>query len=366
MIKRPHPTGENAISIISRLFARPCPKILLHIGAGKCGSSALQRYLSANPILPLKSGGRLIYSAIDKTGNILVGAMIRQRAQFSITGYVNSATLGELSRTDVQFHLPFARDNDLIVLSCEAWRAEPERLESQDILSIFGSVDAIMYVRPPIQYINSAYWQWGAWEGQDISDFVDSRLSHACWEKSAARWDADKRVEKLTVRSLPSDIVSDFLEYADVETTQLPEAPGGNFNKSLPNSILRVMQRHPYLRRNSHDSEIDFVIEKYLSDHSGRPDWVLTPELCEHILTVTSPYNNALMERLTEEQAERIKSDNRWWEVEKDVEVRPATPLPAADPQTDSLLASSIAQIFRMERERLERKAATLLRPSAF
>lgn len=351
--------------MISRLFARPSPKILLHIGAGKCGSSALQKYLSLNPILPLKSGGRLIYTVIDKKGQVLVGAMIRQRAQVSVTGYVNSATLGDLAKTDVRFDLPFARDNDLIVLSCEAWRAEPERLEAQDILSIFGTVDAIMYVRPPIQYINSAFWQWGAWEGQEISAFVDARLSHACWEQSAARWDADKRVENLTVRALPSDIVSDFLEYAGVDTGQLPETPGGIYNKSLPNSILRVMQRHPHLRPNAHDSEIDFVIEKYLGDHAGRPDWVLTPELCEHILVTTKPHNNALMARMSPDQAALVKSDERWWTAPPDIEARPANPPPAIDPQADALLASSIAQLFLMERARLELKAADMLRPDA-
>ncbi|MBP0484492.1 hypothetical protein [Sagittula salina] len=42
---------------------RPPPRILLHVSAPKCGSSALQTALSASPVLRGSDGSRIAYLA---------------------------------------------------------------------------------------------------------------------------------------------------------------------------------------------------------------------------------------------------------------------------------------------------------------
>jgi len=45
--------------------------VILHIGAGKCGSSALQTVLSQNPELGISRDGSVRYASIQSNGELL-------------------------------------------------------------------------------------------------------------------------------------------------------------------------------------------------------------------------------------------------------------------------------------------------------
>jgi hypothetical protein len=50
--------------------------VVLHIGGGKCGSSAIQTALTRQPVLSKEDGGRVGYGFIDNSGRLFHGAQI--------------------------------------------------------------------------------------------------------------------------------------------------------------------------------------------------------------------------------------------------------------------------------------------------
>lgn len=335
-------------------------KILLHIGAGKCGSSALQRFLSLNPILPLRAGGRLIYAAIQKDGSILTGAQLKRRAVTSISNYANSAPFGYITRQPMKFEIPEAGKKDVVVLSSEGWRKEFDRLKIQDALAPFGEVEALMYVRPQTEYINSAYWQWGAWSDLSFDDWFASILDDAKWYRSAQAWKKSPRVKKLTVRIVPKDVVTDFLEFIGAAPSVLEAHDGKRLNSSLSDSILRVLQRHRELRPSSHQPDIDFVLEKHFGHLPGKPAWVLKPEHIETIVSGCKTDNKKLKGLLSDDQAEAMTNDPKWWEVVvPDRNLADPGVIDPIDPDADALLATAFSDLLKAERERLLLKTNT-------
>lgn len=331
-------------------------RIILHIGAGKCGSSALQRFLCENPILPLKSGGRLIYSVVLSDGTVLDGADLKSRASKSLAGYVTSTFLSSLVSLGKGVHFDVTAQ-DIVVLSNEGWRKEWNRLKVQDALSVFNEIEAVMYIRPQTTYMNSAYWQWGAWEEMPFERWFEATLAGALWLTSITGWIENSRVRKLTTRLLPEDIVSDFLRWTGVDLEMVSINQKTNVNKSLPDSVLRVLQRHRHLRPGPHESNIDFVLEKIFGGIGSGPAWILSEERVRQIVNYCRVNNEEVLKCLSEEQATLMRADRRWWEpVFPDREIESPLPQPAEDEETDNILALAFAQIYSCELQRLKGK----------
>jgi hypothetical protein len=73
-------------------------QVILHIGASKCGSSALQTMFTEHPVLERRDGTRVAYAAVDGQGSVRHGEKLR--ASNGIRGYcssVNAKNLAEFS-----------------------------------------------------------------------------------------------------------------------------------------------------------------------------------------------------------------------------------------------------------------------------
>ena len=335
------------------------PRIILHIGAGKCGSSALQNFLSQNPILPLKSGGRLLYSAVLADGTVLNGRELKARALKRLTGYITSTHLSRLAPLGkmIQFD---AAPEDIVILSNEGWRKEWDRLKVQDALSIFGRVEAIMYIRPQTSYVNSAYWQWGAWGNKTFEDWLDSFLPQSLWLTSMKGWSHDSRVGRLTTRLVQNDIVEDFLGWVGVDLSLVKDYHMPSANKSLPDTILRVLQRHRHLRPGPHDSSIDFVLERHFGTIGNGPAWILSEDSIARIVEYTREDNEAILPFLSAHQAALMQEDRRWWDpVVPDRNIESPHPQPPIDNELDSIMAIAFEQLYRSALDKLEQNDST-------
>lgn len=288
--------------------------ITLHVGASKCGSSAIQAALSANPCLEDEAGKDVIYAAIRKHGELITGANI---APDPVRGYVSSTPVENIQKLDdVQFgrlktQLKRFRKAHL-VLSQESWFLSAgtwgEMLERLDI-----EVNVVVYVRPQPLVLNSGWWQWGAWEDTPLDAWVRRRLPRAFWARHVLRWSALPRVRNTTVRLLPRDVVSDFLSV--LRCRPLPGSADVQVNAGLPKEVLRLYQRNRILRRHKDDSEIDFALSKALTKKGGAP-WVLSEATIEHVLRSSREDNLALLDVLDDESRATMKEDASWWDVD--------------------------------------------------
>ncbi|NOY61910.1 MAG: hypothetical protein GXP10_01940 [Gammaproteobacteria bacterium] len=291
---------------------------IIHIGAGKCGSSALQTVLSQDFKFEGGGNGLVEYAAVRPDGLLLSGEGMLKLAASNPYGYcssVNAAEIASLSRSKRKVLAKrlsgVCGSSGCVVLSNEGWINESELFKSSDVLqSLKLKCHAVCYVRPPVEWINSAWWQWGAWTGAPFPRWLNGNLMHVRWFEKIEKWQDVKGVEKLTVRLLPKDIVSDFCGVLGVRSPQENRS-----NVSLPASVLRLYQRHRYLRPDPHSSAIDFVLARYLNGGVNDPTpWVLGPKVIERIIEKTRQSNLRLLTLLDENSKAKIKEDPRWWD----------------------------------------------------
>ena len=241
-------------------------KVILHIGAGKCGSSALQEYLSKVVHLTDGDGKQVSYVILRPDGSLLSGKKISDSARSSVYQYASSVILPNL---DVRIDTESGYSEldkipaETIIISCEGWINYPELASEKLAWLQDHQVECDVYIRPPVEWLNSAWWQWGAWCGIDFATWISKSLDSTLWVKKISKWRDLSFVDKINIRLMPIDIVVDFLNlhgYTHANRSGHENAATRRSNTSLPGSILRVYQKHPELRASPHDSRIDFTL----------------------------------------------------------------------------------------------------------
>jgi len=200
---------------------------------------------------------------------------------------------------------------DRILLSNEGWINERRIFEQSGLLGRLGlNVTVVAYVRPPVEWLNSAWWQWGAWSGIPLDEWLGHHLAKVRWYELISSWIGQANVEKVIVRLLTSDVVNDFCD-----VIQVPRLPSTRSNRGLPGTVLRLYQRHRELRPSPHDSAGDFVFAKHLGHLPDDPTpWVMGPYRIRRVLEATAESNKRLLELLDDDARKSMESDARWWD----------------------------------------------------
>ena len=156
-------------------------KAYFHIGFSKTGSSSLQGYLSFNPVHETrKTHEKLMYCSFEKGGKIIYGEDLLKSAISTPLKYSSSfsgiAEQLENSKTKLELDKIFEQGVTPI-FSQEDWGRTAEHFKHSDF---FGQLEldvyVIVYVRPQVDWFNSAWWQWFAWNGDFVTpkDVIDA------------------------------------------------------------------------------------------------------------------------------------------------------------------------------------------------
>ena len=192
-----------------------------------------------------------------------------------------------------------------VVLSYEGWINDSEIFNKSRILSKSKvKSEVICYIRPPVEWINSAWWQWGAWAEVPFQYWINGTLRYACWYDRVMAWNEVDGVEKVTVHLLPKDIVSDFCQILGIPPIQTSRS-----NAGLPASVLRLYQKSKQLRSGPHNSAIDFMLAHYLKESGDPALWVLGPKLIDKMIFRTRESNLKLLEMLRKEPRVEMEHD---------------------------------------------------------
>lgn len=196
-------------------------RLILHIGHSKCASSTLQGYLSTFPVLRLDGdgGGVLRYVAAGPDGDILHGEALSMSAAGSAYGYAvtDTALLADTAafRRCLAAIRAISSPQDIVVLSCENWghfgSVTDEVIATLDSVEV--PVDVFMLVRPPVEWVNAAWWQWAAWTDEDPQSVVD-RLVTIDLRKAFEAWRSLGRIERAVLRDVSQGPVKMFLDFA--------------------------------------------------------------------------------------------------------------------------------------------------------
>jgi len=128
-----------------------------------------------------------------------------------------------------------------LFLSCEGWlslfRTQSGIDRIMPLLSGGGrrEVRLAAFVRPPVKRINSAWWQWGAWEnGANFDTWLESAIRACNW--SSAFRNIPEGVN-LVVRPVIGDVVH---QMADITACEIPSVSSLDSNKSSSAEFLSL------------------------------------------------------------------------------------------------------------------------------
>lgn len=288
---------------------------VLHVGGPKCGSSSLQSVLSSAPDLLGADGQRYAYLCLEESGAVTRGQTLRTKARSSVFGYLSSAdiapgadararfaTLGpEISRLSAQGVVP--------VLSSEGWINRGSLFRNQQLLERAGmTAHVVIFVRPPLDWLNSAWWQWGAWVDVSVERWIAVNTPAAQWAWMINLWKSLPGVAKVSIRLTHSDVVGQFFDLLG-----LPGGAPQRLNTGLSPDLLYFLRRNRRYRPGPHDSQVEFALSRWMPAQTGGTPWILPPDLVKTTLAKVRPQSGKLLELVDPHEKQLIRTDKRWW-----------------------------------------------------
>lgn len=318
-------------------------RTILHVGADKCGSSSIQAFLTRNPVLPVASGKATIDYACLRNKGFVDASEIKLSLKKSITGHQNSLAIHALRLLDEQTLNAIARKvshckSDLL-FSCEGWLRALARPEALDFLlkllappGAHRSLEIIAFVRPPVSWVNSAWWQWGAWEGQgSFDDWLAGAIRATCWQHFLQPLRDSPHIKKLSVQPVQGDVVKQLQQ---ILATDLNEPWAERCNVSLPGEALSLYQHYRDLRPGPHQCRTDHLVLNAIGNalrHYQPTPWVLRPDQIEMVLALTRAANEQLLPLMDEPSRQRMLADRRWWHADAFADCLASDPLDVGD-----------------------------------
>jgi hypothetical protein len=243
--------------------------LVLHIGHSKCASSSLQAFLSANLCEPIAdgNGGAYRYVAISGNGSLLSGNQLKSAAQNSHSKYVAT----ELNiRDQEKFKIglnnikKFCGPNDTIVLSNEGWGTQ-EYVNEQivETLNEFGfPVHVFLLTRPPVDWFNASWWQWGCWTGQSIESWF-KEYQNINFMESLRQLKEIKAVKLARVADISQDPISSFLDFLGINPKNFESTNNGNLATDA-DLLKHIIRNRDHYKRSTHNAKSEFVLNSIL------------------------------------------------------------------------------------------------------
>ena len=329
--------------------------VILHVGAGKCGSSSLQTQLSSKPLLQADNGSALYeYICIQPNGDVLRGDALERAAlraphdsQVSVGAEQPWGNeVGAIDRLSSQLKAVLAEGRTPIA-SCKSWLYQPEIFRANDLLTRLGvRAKIVVFVRPQILWLNSAWWQWGVWSSFNLEDWVESIKHSPSWAKLIGEWQSMPGVETVEVHLATGNVVSTFFRLIGVSIADVHRR-----NTSLDGNLLQYLRGRPELRVQL-GTGIEFILEKWLAAEPNGTPWVLEQDQISRLIEYYRPDTRELLSLVSSEAREDMERDPMWWDPAAYSE-RKAVSANAAEPSVEALKNISdraIDAVIRLDR----------------
>ena len=233
-------------------------RIIIHAGFPKCGSTSIQAALIHN------------FGRLQKDGVFLFGKELRVAQTSADLGvplwFLEQAKeKGEpLAQrlSDEIASLRVVNGDRIAILSAE-------NLSRPEMAPLFAGLDSrlevslIFYLRPQLEWIPSAWKQWGLKKGNSLSDFVSHciQVRRPPFKLSIETWKSVLPAASVHVRFLIPELLiggnpaQDFFQLAGLpsDTYEIAKEPR---NPSLDFSVLHALSKNPHLFSGVHDNKL--------------------------------------------------------------------------------------------------------------
>lgn len=242
-------------------------RLVVHIGAGKCGSSAIQQFLLANRDT-LRSNG-VLFPGRELADDDSRGS---QQLQFFEDNIEDPSFPDLVSQRLIDLHrVAEAEGLDTVVISAE------NLINPKPFPRLFAGLDRhydveiVAYVRRQDDYVISGWQQWHVKRYEDFWDYYGRIRGRIDWHRDLEPWRQAFGTEAMTVRDfaraqlVDGDVVSDFCQVMglDVDHYQRVELT----NRSLHERFNSVASHHRQILFTSvHDNAFYSFLEDLLGE----------------------------------------------------------------------------------------------------
>jgi len=304
--------------------------LVLHVGGPKAGSSALQYDFTWNPRRPAhgRPGVTYEYVALNARGQLRRGPGLEEMASRFAAHYANSAAIESLLALPATRLAPcleelhaMRREGIVPILSYELWlHADPAHVE-RFVNLLEAPLEVVAYVRDPVSWLTSAYWQRHEAEATTIDDWLAAMLPLTRWADHLAVWRAQPAVARLAVRPADGSVADDFCQVLGCPASQ----DDVRHNVALPGPFARFLTRFT-LPPTTSVSELKFAWWRWVrsADNGSEavaklgslPRVIGQPQL-DTIIAATGEANRQLLALCDPATAARIEQDRRWWSADE-------------------------------------------------
>ncbi|WP_161793871.1 hypothetical protein [Jannaschia aquimarina] len=289
--------------------------MILHLGAPKCGSSALQTALSRHPVLTDTDGRRYEYSALLRGEHLIAGRPIASAAGTSPYGYLSwpNFKAGDMSSPvfpAFEKALDRAtRIGRIPILSSEGWLVRHNAFGK--VLAKLGHprIDVVAFLRPPADWANAAFWQWGVWTAGTMDRWLAHGRLPFTFGTDLERWSAIPGVRIRFGRSQP-DVVARFAGLYGLDLST-----GIDSNRSVPAALIEILLRNRHLRPSGHGPVVDFAFGRWCPPAQGERPWAIEPRHGERLRHVLERERAALLRIGSEDEKADLLADPSWTET---------------------------------------------------
>jgi hypothetical protein len=232
-------------------------RIIIHAGFAKCGSTSIQGALFHN------------FAKLQKDGVSLFGKELRiahAPADLGVPLWFLEAAREKAEplaqKLSDEIALVMGHNGGIGILSAE-------NLARPDMAPLFAGLDSrlevslIFYLRPQLEWIPSAWKQWGLKKGLSLSDFVSHciQIRRPPFKLGIETWKSVLPAARVHVRFLIPELLiggnpaQDFFHLAGLPLDNYDIAKEPR-NPSLDFSILHALSKNPHLFFDVHDNKL--------------------------------------------------------------------------------------------------------------
>jgi len=242
-------------------------RLFIHAGFAKCGSASIRtaifqnfRKLQKDNVFVFDKVLRIARAAADLIGSPIWSLEHARKRSENLTPRLSAEIAPLLTRK---------RDH-LAILSAE-------NLANPGMADLFAGIDSqyevsvIFYLRPQLQWIPSAWKQWGLKTGASLSDFVAQCIdSHTpAFRRDIESWKKMLPTANIHVRFLIPELLAggnparDFFNLLGVSGKDYKFESEAR-NPSLDVSVLHALSKNPHLFADVHDNRLMLALTRAL------------------------------------------------------------------------------------------------------
>lgn len=248
-------------------------ELILHIGFSKCASSTFQNLLTKNAAFTTGNSDYK-YVGFNPNGSLIKSDVIK-RAHESPPRFFTSNISSEARILKKQLESILEDKADIGIISNEGM-ANPGWLNS-DLFKCFSNLNipikVFMVTRRYDTWLNSSWWQWGAFSDTSVDDWLNS-FSLKIFQSGLQQWLDLPNVRSFEILDISENPVAEFASRLGLYIDD-----NSKINASSSADLMWfIIKNRFWIKREIHNPQVEFILNEELNYVGKKPPSVISFE----------------------------------------------------------------------------------------